>query len=140
MRYSTYLPSSVSRDFRDRVRRECEKAAINGEPIGYEELAEAVIGDADRGSQDRRFIRLADKALCENMRDDVKAGRPLSAVVVQPVGNTVPGDYFFIWAWELDRFTGDEDPAEFVAREWAAYRQSLGLDDYADDLALAIAA
>ncbi|MCH7988932.1 MAG: hypothetical protein IID46_07240, partial [Planctomycetes bacterium] len=80
MRFPTRFPNSVSRDFRDcdQVRRECEKAAINGGPIGYQESAEEVIGDADHGSQDRRFIRIADKALCENMREAARSGRFVS--------------------------------------------------------------
>lgn len=143
MSYKTRLPKSLLLQFKNRVRRECEKAAISGTPIGYADLAEAVIGDADRRSPDCRFIRLVTKALCENMRDDVEAGRPLSAVAVHSVGSDMPGSdmpgsYFFVCAFELGRFVADQDAAEFVVCEWDEYRLSLGVDgdDAADGLPL----
>lgn len=143
MRCLSSLPSSVPRDFRDRVRHECDVAALGGETITYREIAEAVIGDADRGTRDRRFIRLVDMAMCENMKDDHKAKRPFSAVAVRQTDTDIPGSYFFNQAWELGRFGGDDDPAKFAEQEWASYCQSLRVvltDDHADDLAPAIAA
>lgn len=127
MRYPTRLPSSFSPEFLARVRRECEKAAIDGEPIGYQELAEAVLGDSDRGSPDRRFLRIIDAVLCILMREDVRAGRPFVAVAAQRAGEGVPGAGFFVCAHELGRFSSG-DAAEFVASEWSALRESLGAD------------
>ena len=118
MKYPTNLPQSLPVQFRNRVREECVKAALSGNPTTYEPVATTVIGDADRGSEDHRFIRLVIAALTENMRDDAKAGRPLSAVAVRVAGTGVPGEEFFTQCWELGRFHGDQTAEEFVENEW----------------------
>lgn len=120
--------SPVSPTFRARVRIECNRAAIEGQPIGYRELAEVTIGDADRGSSECRFIRHVDAALCLNMAEDAAAGRPFSAVAVQPEGGNFPGIGFFECAWELGRFK-DNDCRSFANSEWTALRRSLLSDD-----------
>jgi len=114
-----------------RVRCECEKAAIRDEPIGYLELAKIIFGVGNR-----RTLRLVDKILCENMRDDLQAGRPFAAVAVQRVGDNKPGIGFFECAWKLGRFDRVVDAADFVTQEWNDYRRSLGVgcDDHAADV------
>lgn len=142
MRYASRLPS-VPVQFCDRVREECVKAALSGNPTTYEPVATAVIGDADRGSEDRRSIRLVIAALTENMRDDAKAGRPLSAVAVRVAGTGVPGvpgEEFFTRCWELGRFHGDQSAEEFVKNEWDRFQlyvkcNERGSDDQSPSIA-----
>ncbi len=138
MRYLTSIPSSLSRGFRQRVHHACEAAACTGETLTYQDLAETVIGDADRGSADRRFIRLADAALCENMRDDVREGRPLSAVAVRQALSGLPGDEFYTQVWELGRFTGEQDAQGFVSDEWQAYCEHVAPGSQTDESELPV--
>ena len=124
MQSSSRLPHSVSIRFRNRVRQACVKAALNGEPVTYQFLAETAIGNADWWTNYRRFIRLVTEALLANTRHDAKAGRPLSAVAVRQNDELhLPGDEFFTLAWELGRFGGDQDGHEFVEHEWNKFRR-----------------
>lgn len=123
MRFLSRLPQSLPRQFRDRVRQACEHAALNDRTVTYQELAEAVIGDADRGSPDRRFIRLVDAALCENMKDDAKARRPFAAVAVRRADTGHPGEHFVMQCIELRRWDERQSIGEFVAAEWAKFRE-----------------
>ena len=122
MKSLSRLPNTVPSQFQYRVRQACVKAALVGEPITYEFLAVVTIGDADRGSADRRFIRLVTKALNDNMQDDIRAGRPLSAVAVRRIDTGLPGDHFFDNCWEIGLFRRDQDSREFVANEWNRFR------------------
>jgi hypothetical protein len=101
-----------------RLRRLLVAAAREGSPRAYSEYA-ALLG-LDRSHLPH--LRLVVGALKDIMREDHRRGRPYAAVAAVSLASNVPGWGFAELAWELGRFSPNDDYRAFVTAEWGRFR------------------
>ncbi len=107
-----------------RIRAHLQRLVVNGEPITYKALANAM------GLTPPNTIHRVTQALECLMRDDAADDRPfIAALVISRTRSGLPAPGFFELAHELGRFDGAPsglDEAAYHASELAAVRACQG--------------
>ena len=110
-----------------RIRAHLEQLVVNGEPITYKALANAM------GLTPPNTIHRVTQALECLMRDDAAHDRPfIAALVISRTRSGLPAPGFFELARQLGRFDGapsGPDEAAYHASELAAVRGSRGTQE-----------
>jgi hypothetical protein len=104
--------------FINRVRILLTGAALAGSPRAYSEYAAALGLDPSYMPHLRRLVQ----ALKDIMREDHHHGRPYASVAAVSLASNVPGFGFAELAWELGRFSPNDDYQAFVTAEWERFR------------------